>query len=77
MPTVKETVLQVIHTKMGIAQEKITSYAYLKKDLGLDSLDTVELTMELEKEFDITIGDEEVEGFKTVNDLISCISEKV
>lgn len=58
---------------LNISKDKITPQSEFKKDLELDSLDLVELIMELEDEFNITIEDESASKFKTVNDALSYI----
>lgn len=77
MPNIENGVRQILHTKMHIVPERITSQALLKEDLGLDSLDIVELIIELEQNFAITITDREADRLHTVNDLISFIEEKI
>lgn len=58
-------------------EDEITMQTSFVDDLSADSLDVVELIMALEEEFDIQIGDEEVENIKTVGDIVNYISEKV
>lgn len=60
----------------SLAPEKVTGSATLKKDLALDSLDSVELIMNLEELFDIAIEDEEAEKFTTVDELVKYIISK-
>ena len=61
----------------GIEAEKVTPAANLQQDLGLDSLDTVEMTVGLEDRFGIEIPDSELEGVQTVNDAVELIEQKV
>jgi acyl carrier protein len=61
----------------GIEAEKVTAEADLQQDLGLDSLDTVEMTVGLEDRFGIEIPDSELEGVRTVNDAVELIEQKV
>ena len=61
----------------GIEAEKVTPEADLQQDLGLDSLDTVEMTVGLEDRFGIEIPDSELEGIRTVNDAVELIEQKV
>jgi acyl carrier protein len=61
----------------GIEAEKVTPEADLQQDLGLDSLDTVEMTVGLEDRFGIEIPDSELEGVRTVNDAVELIEQKV
>ena len=61
----------------GIESDKVTFEADLQDDLGLDSLDTVEMTVGLEERFGIEIPDEELEGVKLVGDAVDLIEKKV
>jgi acyl carrier protein len=70
-------VTAIIVEKLGVDEEDITNDASFTNDLGADSLDTVELIMEFEKEFDLTIPDEDAEKIATVGDAVSYLSEKV
>ncbi|WP_239653827.1 acyl carrier protein [Barnesiella sp. CU968] len=65
----------MIVDKLTVDDNEVTPTAEFSKDLGADSLDTVELIMEFEKEFDITIPDAEAEKISTVGDAISYIEE--
>ena len=65
----------IIVDKLGVDEDDITIEASFTNDLGADSLDTVELIMELEKEFDITIPDEDAENIATVGDAISYVEK--
>jgi acyl carrier protein len=69
-------VKSIIVEKLGVEESDITREASFTNDLGADSLDTVELIMEFEKEFDITIPDEDAEKISTVGDAIDYLSEK-
>ena len=66
-------VQDIIVDKLGLAAEQVTPEASFTADLGADSLDTVELIMEFEKEFDIEIPDEDAQSIKTVGDAINYI----
>ena len=66
-------VAAIIVDKLGLAAEQVTPEASFTADLGADSLDTVELIMEFEKEFGITIPDDKAEGIKTVADAVAYI----
>ena len=66
-------VAAIIVDKLGFAAEQVTPEASFTADLGADSLDTVELIMEFEKEFDIEIPDEDAQSIKTVGDAINYI----
>ena len=65
----------IIVDKLGVDENEVTPEATFTNDLGADSLDTVELIMEFEKEFNIAIPDEDAEKIGTVNDAITYISE--
>ncbi len=67
---------EIIEEKLGVDQSEITRDASFTDDLGADSLDTVELIMEFEKEFDITIPDEEAESIVTVGDAVDFLNER-
>ncbi|MEM0994437.1 MAG: acyl carrier protein [Bacteroidota bacterium] len=73
MSDIKAKVSKIIEQKLGADASEITTDANFIDDLGADSLDTVELIMELEKEFDISIPDEEAEKIATVGDAIKYI----
>jgi acyl carrier protein len=74
---IEETVKSIIVEKLGVDESDVTTDASITNDLGADSLDTVELIMEFEKEFDLTIPDEEAEEIATVGDAIDYLEEKV
>lgn len=71
MSEISDKVKQIIVDKLGVDDSEITNEASFTNDLGADSLDTVELIMEFEKEFDISIPDEEAEKIQTVGMAIS------
>ncbi len=71
----REKIKEIIASQLGIELEDVTPEASFIDDLGADSLDTVELVMALEEEFDIEIPDEDAEKILTVNDAISYIEE--
>ena len=77
MSEVTTKVKAIIVDKLGVDESEVTSEASFTNDLGADSLDTVELIMELEKEFDIQIPDDEAEGIATVRDAISFVEGAV
>ena len=72
---IEETVTKIITDKLGVESSEVTPDASFTTDLGADSLDTVELIMEFEKEFDLSIPDESAETIQTVGDAISYIAE--
>lgn len=74
---IEGTVNSIIVEKLGVDESDVTPDASITNDLGADSLDTVELIMEFEKEFDLTIPDEEAEEIATVGDAIDYLKEKV
>lgn len=71
MSTIAERVTKIIVDKLGVDESEVTAEASFTNDLGADSLDTVELIMEFEKEFGISIPDEDAEHILTVGDAIS------
>jgi len=73
MSEIADRVKNIVVDKLGVEPEKVTESAGFITDLGADSLDTVELIMDFEKEFGITIPDEEAEKIKTVGDAISFV----
>jgi acyl carrier protein len=73
MSDVKSRVISIIVDKLGVAEDEVTTEASFTNDLGADSLDTVELIMEFEKEFNIAIPDDQAEKIQTVGDAISYI----
>ena len=68
---------EIIIHKLGIEETKITTDARFIEDLGADSLDTVELIMEFEEEFDIEISDEDAEKLTTVGSSVDYINSKL
>ena len=71
----EQRIKEIIVEKLGVDQADITREASFTNDLGADSLDTVELIMEFEKEFDMTIPDEDAEKIATVGDAVSYVQE--
>jgi acyl carrier protein len=74
---VEDRVKQIIVEELGVEAEKLSEDASFMEDLGADSLDTVELVMAFEKEFDIDIPDEEAEKLRTVGDAMKYLHEKL
>ena len=70
---IETIVIELIVDKLGVDASEVTREASFANDLGADSLDTVELMMGFEKEFDMTIPDEEAQTIKTVGDAINYI----
>lgn len=73
MSDIRAKVVSIIVDKLGVEESEVTDEASFTNDLGADSLDTVELIMEFEKEFDLSIPDEEAEKIETVGDAITYI----
>ena len=71
--TTEQRIKAIIVEKLGVDEADITRDASFTNDLGADSLDTVELIMEFEKEFDMTIPDEDAEQIATVGDAIDFV----
>lgn len=76
MADITAKVTEIIVEKLGVDESDIAPEASFTNDLGADSLDTVELIMEFEKEFDVTIPDEDAEKISTVGDALSYLKEK-
>lgn len=76
MADAKQKVTEIIVKKLGVEESQITDEANFTKDLGADSLDTVELIMEFEKEFNITIEDSDAEKIQTVGNVLNYLTEK-
>lgn len=74
---VEAKVKSIIIDKLGVDESEVTHDANFTNDLGADSLDTVELIMEFEKEFDISIPDEDAENIATVGNAVEYLQEKV
>lgn len=75
MSDIKTKVVEIIIDKLGVGEAEVTSEASFTNDLGADSLDTVELIMEFEKEFNIAIPDDQAEKIQTVGDAVTYIEE--
>ncbi len=73
MSEIASRVKAIIADKLSVDENEVTENAEFTKDLGADSLDTVEFIMEFEKEFGITIPDDKAEGITTVKDAIDYI----
>ena len=74
---VEERVKEIICEQLGVEEEEVTPNAKFIEDLGADSLDTVELVMAFEEEFDLEIPDEEAEKITTVGEAIQYIKDSV
>jgi acyl carrier protein len=75
--TTEERIVQIVCDNLGVNKEQVTRNTSFQEDIGADSLDIVELVMELEEEFEITIPDEEAEKIKTVGQAIDYIEAKL
>ena len=76
MSEIASKVTSIIVEKLGVEESEVTPQASFANDLGADSLDTVELIMEFEKEFGLSIPDEDAEKITTVGDAIKYIESK-
>jgi acyl carrier protein len=74
---VESKVKEIIIDKLGVDESEVVADANFTNDLGADSLDTVELIMEFEKDFDLSIPDEDAETIATVGDAVKYIQEKL
>ncbi|MBG9788145.1 MULTISPECIES: acyl carrier protein [Brevibacillus] len=74
MAEVLDRVKKIVIDRLGVDEDKVTLEASFKEDLGADSLDVVELVMELEDEFDLEISDEDAEKITTVGEVVNYIS---
>ena len=74
MSNIQTKVVSIIVDKLGVDESAVTDTASFTNDLGADSLDTVELIMDFEKEFNIAIPDDEAEKIQTVGDAVSYIT---
>ena len=73
MSSIDKRVKEIISEQLGVDESQVTGEASFMDDLGADSLDTVELVMALEEEFDIEISDEDAEKIATVQNAIDYI----
>ena len=77
MQELEERVKDIIVEELGVERDKLQAEASFMDDLGADSLDTMELVMAFQKEFDLDIPDEEAEKLRTVGDAMTYLHEKV
>ncbi len=75
--TIEERVIKVVAEQLGVELSEVTPEASFTDDLGADSLDTVELVMAFEEEFDVEIPDEDAEKMNVVKDAINYLKSKV
>jgi acyl carrier protein len=76
MASVEERVIDIVAEQLGVEKDKITRETHFVNDLGADSLDTVELVMELEEEFDISIPEDQAEKIQRVGEAIEYIEKE-
>jgi acyl carrier protein len=74
MASIEERVQKIVSEQLGVEEEQVTMEASFMDDLGADSLDTVELVMALEEEFEIEISDEDAEKIQKVKDAVEYVS---
>ncbi len=74
---IEAKVTEIVSKQLGVAKEKITRESSFVNDLGADSLDTVELVMEIEEAFDLTIPDDAAEKIQTVGEAIKYIEDNL
>ena len=77
MSDIKSRVISIIVDKLGVEESEVTNEASFTNDLGADSLDTVELIMEFEKEFNLSIPDDQAENIGTVGQAVAYLEENV
>ena len=77
MATNEKRLIEIISNQLGIDEDNVTPDASFMEDLGADSLDTVELVMALEEEFDLEIPDSDAEKIQTVQDALDYLDEHV
>jgi acyl carrier protein len=73
MNVIFERIKEMIIEELNVPEEKVTMQARLAEDLGADSIDAVELIMNIEDEFNVQVSDEEAQNIKTVGDLVKYI----
>lgn len=77
MSSIDERVIKIVVEQLGVKEEEVQSSASFVDDLGADSLDTVELVMALEEEFECEIADEDAEKITTVQEAIDYVKANV
>ena len=76
MSSIEERVKHIVVEQLGVKEEEVSGDSSFVDDLGADSLDTVELVMELEEEFDINIPDDAAEKIRTVGEVVNYIDSQ-
>jgi acyl carrier protein len=77
MASIEERVQKIVAEQLGVEEEQVTMEASFMDDLGADSLDTVELVMALEEDFEIEISDEDAEKIQKVKDAVEYVSSNI
>lgn len=77
MSSIEERVKKIVIEQLGVKEEEVTVNASFVDDLGADSLDTVELVMALEEEFDVEVPEEDLEGIETVGQAYDLVVGKM
>ena len=77
MSSIEDRVKKIVVEQLGVKEEEVTASASFVDDLGADSLDTVELVMALEEEFECEIPDEDAESIRSVGDAVTYITSKL
>lgn len=75
--TVADRVVAILTQRLGISPEVVAPTAELAEDLGVDSVDAVEFTLALEREFNVTLPDEIIADVRTVQDVVDLVSQKI
>jgi len=75
MASIEKRIKEIVAEQLGVDESQVTGESSFMDDLGADSLDTVELVMALEEEFEIEISDEDAEKIQTVQDAIDYITD--
>jgi acyl carrier protein len=75
--SLEEKVKNLVVTQLGVDASKVANDSSFIDDLGADSLDTVELVMAFEEEFDLEIPDDDAQGMRTISDVIGYLQDKV
>jgi len=75
--SIEEKVIEIISEQLNVKLDEIKDSSELVGDLGADSLDAVEIVMEVEEAFEIEISDEDADKFKTVGDIVNYITRRI
>ena len=77
MSNIEDRVRKIVAEQLGVKEEEVKAEASFVDDLGADSLDTVELVMALEEEFDVNVEEEELEGVNTIQAAFDLVTSKL